>query len=75
MAKKKLLEDIKNRPDRFYRLPGDVMRDRRFNDGERSEILHAWLDQSDDVVRPHIESALEELQSRIQAQAPDHAAE
>jgi len=32
MAKKKLLEDIKIRPARFYRLPGDVMRDRRFCD-------------------------------------------
>ena len=32
MAKKKLLEDIKLRPARFYRLPGDVMRDRRFAD-------------------------------------------
>ena len=43
MAKKKLLEDIKARPARFYRLPGDVMRDRRFGDVERLEILRAWL--------------------------------
>ncbi len=41
MAKKKLLEDIKAQPGRFYRVPGDVARDGRFDDGERLEILLA----------------------------------
>jgi hypothetical protein len=42
MVKKNLLNAIKARPDRFYRLPSDVARDRRFSDLERLEILKAW---------------------------------
>jgi hypothetical protein len=42
MAKTKLLEDIKADPARFYHAPSDVMRDRRFSDPERLEILQAW---------------------------------
>jgi hypothetical protein len=40
--KKKLLEDIKQNPARIYRAPGDVLRDRRFADTERLQILKAW---------------------------------
>jgi hypothetical protein len=72
MAKKKLLEDIKLRPARFYRLPGDVMRDRRFADGERLEILRAWLQEAGPLA-PQIESVIGELQSRLHA--GPHAAE
>jgi len=74
MAKKKLLEDIKLNPARFYRLPGDVMRDRRFADAERLEILVAWRADPGSLA-PQIETAIEELQGRMPAQAPDHAAE
>jgi len=74
MAKKKLLEDLKLNPARFYRLPGDVMRDRRFGDAERLEILSAWRADPGPLA-PQIESAIEELQARMPAQAPDHAAE
>jgi hypothetical protein len=74
MAKKKLLEDIKLNPARFYRLPGDVMRDRRFGDAERLEILGAWQ-ANPGVLKAQIESAIEELQARMPAQTPDHAAE
>ncbi|HXC53963.1 MAG TPA: hypothetical protein VNU97_01585 [Rhizomicrobium sp.] len=42
MTKKKLLEDIVHDPSRFHRAPFDVVRDRRFNDEERLEILTAW---------------------------------
>jgi hypothetical protein len=42
MAKRQLFEDILHDPARFYRLPGDVLRDRRFDDGERAAILKAW---------------------------------
>jgi hypothetical protein len=70
MAKKKLLEDIKLKPARFYRLPGDVMRDRRFGDAERLEILYAWL-ADPGPLQPQVETAIEELQSRM----PGHAAE
>jgi hypothetical protein len=42
MSRKKLVEDIKRNPAHFYRQPNDVMRDRRFTDAERLEILAAW---------------------------------
>lgn len=42
MTKKKLMDDMLANPARFYRLPADVLRDRRFGDGERLEILRAW---------------------------------
>ena len=75
MAKKKLLEDIKLSPARFYRLPGDVMRDRRFGDAERLEILRAWRDEAEaQAVAPLIENAIGELESRLPAHS-DHAAE
>jgi hypothetical protein len=75
MAKKKLLDDIKVRPSRFYRLPGDVMRDRRFDDPERLEILRAWLDDAEAAaVAPQIGIAIRELESRRPVSS-DHAAE
>lgn len=66
MAKKKLLEDIRKKPARFYRLPGDVMRDRRFSDAERLEILRAWLEDPGPFA-PQVETAIGELQSRMPA--------
>jgi hypothetical protein len=42
MTKKRLIEDIKINPARFYRAPADVARDRRFTDEERLQILEAW---------------------------------
>jgi hypothetical protein len=42
MTKKKLLEDIVHDPSRFHRAPLDVIRDRRFSDEERLQILSAW---------------------------------
>jgi hypothetical protein len=76
MAKKKLLEDIKLIPGRFYRLPGDVVRDRRFADGERLEILRAWLaDAAAEPLKPQILAAIEEIKARMTAHAPGHAAE
>ena len=72
MAKKKLLEDIKLRPPRFYRVPGDVMRDRRFDDSERLEILRAWRSEADDMLARQIEDVIGEVESRS---ATGHAAE
>jgi hypothetical protein len=42
MAKAQLLEEIKSDPQRYYHAPSDVMRDRRFSDLERLQILTAW---------------------------------
>ena len=71
MSKKKLFEDIKNNPARIYRAPGDVLRDRRFADPERLEILRAWR-ESDPA--PEIDAAIGEVEHRLCA-APGHAAE
>jgi hypothetical protein len=70
MAKKKLLEDILHNPARFYRLPGDVLRDRRFGDEERVAILKAWA-AANDGRGPEIAAALAELDGR----GVNHAAE
>ena len=72
MAKQKLLDDIKTNPPRFYRQPGDVIRDRRFSDAERLDILRAWAGDAG-AVKPQIEGAIEELESRMPAHA-HHAA-
>lgn len=73
MAKKKLLEDIKAHPGRFYRVPGDVARDRRFDDGERLEILQAWAREADAARIAQIEEAIADIRRRL---APNnHAAE
>jgi hypothetical protein len=42
MTKKQLLEEIKADPARYFRAPNDVIRDRRFTDQERLEILQSW---------------------------------
>ena len=48
MSKKKLFEDVKQNPARIYRMPADVLRDRRFGDAERLEILQAWRERLKD---------------------------
>jgi hypothetical protein len=70
MAKKRLFEDILRGPARFYRVPGDVLRDRRFADDERVAILKAWRD-ADPERAAEIDLALAELGSR----GAPHAAE
>jgi len=74
LAKKKLFEDILHNPPRFYRMPGDVLRDRRFDDAERGEILRAWL-ALENGHRPEIAVALAELEGRIGPNGIGHAAE
>jgi hypothetical protein len=74
MAKKKLFEDIKQNPARIYRSPGDVLRDRRFGDAERLEILRAWRDTKDDAAeRGEIAAMIAELEARCCTD--NHAAE
>lgn len=70
MPKKKLLEDILRNPSRFYRIPADVLRDRRFDDHDRAEILAAWA-AADDARGPEVAAARSELESR----GVHHAAE
>jgi hypothetical protein len=71
MAKKKLLEDIKQHPARIYRTPNDVLRDRRFSDGERLEILRSWRDEIP-AGGNGIDAVIAELESRL---CSNHAAE
>ena len=73
MAKKKLMEDIKQHPARIYRTPNDVLRDRRFNDGERLEILRSWRDSDEAQARGSgIDAVIAELEGRV---CSNHAAE
>jgi hypothetical protein len=60
MSKKKLMEEIKLNPARYYRMPSDVGRDRRFNNDERAEILAAWENEIV-AMRGHGEEASEAL--------------
>ncbi|HEX3754401.1 MAG TPA: hypothetical protein VHV26_04935 [Rhizomicrobium sp.] len=70
MAKKKLFEDIKSNPARFYRMPADVLRDRRFADEEKLEILRAWRGMGD---IQEIDGLITDLERRFSANG--HAAE
>jgi len=38
-----LFESCKQEPDRIYRQPSDVVRDRRWDNEQRSAILAAWM--------------------------------
>ena len=74
MSKKKLFEDIKQNPARIYRMPADVLRDRRFADAERLQILRAWRDLSGDPADTDvIDAMIVEVETRLCAS--DHAAE
>jgi hypothetical protein len=73
VTKKKLHGDILQNPARIYRLPADVLRDRRFNDAERLEILRAWREQGAEArVTEDIAALIAELEDR---HAKNHAAE
>jgi len=71
MAKKRLLEGVMQNPARIYRSPNDVLRDRRFGDGERLEILRSWR-ESDADARGAIDAVIAELEERL---CSNHAAE
>jgi hypothetical protein len=73
MAKQKLFAEIKTCPSRFYRLPADVLRDRRFGDGERLEILKAWASQAEPARAQEIAERIVEVERR--GTRDDHAAE
>ena len=74
MSKKKLFEDIKQNPPRIYRAPGDVLRDRRFADAERLEILQAWRQSQPGAAQEaEIDAAITELEGRLSL-ASGHAA-
>ncbi len=70
MPKRKLFEDIQRNPARFYRMPADVLRDRRFDDGERRDILKAWAN-ADTSRAAEIADVLAQLDER----GVNHAAE
>jgi hypothetical protein len=74
VSKKKLFEGIKQNPARIYRMPADVLRDRRFADAERLEILRAWREQlKDPADAAMFDTMIAEVESRLCAS--DHAAE
>jgi len=57
---------------RFYRMPADVLRDRRFADSERLEILRAWAAEADGVLAQQIADVMAEMDGR--SLANPHAA-
>jgi hypothetical protein len=64
MTRKRLIEDVVEHPARFYRVPVDVLRDRRFDDSERARILDAWaesVDGDDLSLREKIEESRKEV--------------
>ena len=74
MTKKKLFDDVRQNPARIYRAPGDVLRDRRFGDAERREILNAWRDLCPgEAEKSEIGMMIVELEGRLSAH--NHAAE
>lgn len=74
MTKKRLFDDICQNPSRIYRTPGDVLRDRRFADPERLEILRAWRDLcANESEKAEIGTTIVELEGRLSAH--NHAAE
>lgn len=74
MTKKKLFEDVKQNPARIYRTPADVLRDRRFGDADRLEILRVWRDSADPALdSAEIGAMIAELEARLYAS--NHAAE
>ncbi|MBA2587519.1 MAG: hypothetical protein H0U98_02735 [Alphaproteobacteria bacterium] len=72
MTKKKLFDDIRQNPARIYRSAGDVLRDRRFDDRERLQILQAWRD-ADPTGKDEIAMMIAELENRLHISG--HAAE
>ncbi|MBV9044974.1 MAG: hypothetical protein JO167_03075 [Alphaproteobacteria bacterium] len=77
MPKKKLIDDIVQDPSRFYRAPFDVVRDRRFSDEERLQILGAWEreireeDGDEEATRLELVSqARQEVERRTRPAAP-----
>ena len=70
MTKKKLFDDISRDPARFYRIPGDVLRDRRFTAAEKLEILRAWRRAGDGA---QIDAMISDLEDSFTAGG--HAAE
>lgn len=72
MSKKKLVEDIKQSPQRFYRTPADVARDRRFSDVERLEILNAWksLAVGEAGEQQQVVEALRDVEQKLAQVAP-----
>ena len=75
MSKKRLFDVIKQNPSRIYRAPGDVLRDRRFADAERLEILRAWRDgEPAPAQAAEIDVAIAELENRLSITS-GHAAE
>ena len=61
-------------PVRIYRTPADVLRDRRFGDADRLEILRAWRISRDDADDAEINALITEVEGRLYT-ASNHAAE
>ena len=51
MKREKFVQDAKGEPERYYRNPTDILRDRRLTDTDRMGILEAW-ERREETVEP-----------------------
>jgi hypothetical protein len=67
MKREKFLHDAKLDPSRFYRSPGDVIRDRRLSNDDRLQILDSWArgvaDEDDDAMRHEIRRIRDQVEN------------
>jgi hypothetical protein len=77
MKRARFVEDAKQDPQRYYRTPFDVIRDRRLTNGDRLEILNAWergiVTGGDDQLAEKLDQlrrVREEIERASDAQAP-----
>jgi hypothetical protein len=52
----KFVQDAKLYPDRYYRNPSDIIRDRRLNRDERLEIVTAWENETRQLIASAVAS-------------------
>ena len=77
MKRARFVEDAKQAPQRYYRTPFDVIRDRRLTNGDRLEVLNSGEKElsgsSDDQVAEKLDQlrrAREEIERSNDTQQP-----
>jgi hypothetical protein len=69
MDKVKFMQTATTTPEKVWRMPIDVLRDRRLSDDERANVLRSWRARSDvsQVLRVAMDEALAELARKPKA--------
>ncbi len=61
MKREKFVQDAKAEPERYYRHPTDILRDRRLTDADRVDILGAWERREEEASPEPAEQAPDEI--------------